>query len=234
MSDSSSCQRQPCWQCFLLALTASLFLLAGCSLSQMLVVGWSVLSCLQSPASELPKSWENFFHTGESPSWPTPELVFSSGMKMGWLNCWSGCNLAAAWASCTCRHLWPLSGCFDSSVLWLPHWICWCDNVSSGGKMHEVLWSFTPSPPFPVALQTHVFPAKLGAAEFQTAGYTETEPWRDRVTIQNQSSLNPQQSRWHLLLLGRLSEWQEEKENSQGKSRELSFLFGFFQAGMWV
>lgn len=156
---------------------------------------------------------------------------------MGWFNCWSGwcwCSPVAAWVSCMCRNLWALSGCFDNWVLWLPHWIYCYDSVSNGVKIHEVLCSFIPSPSFPVAFQTHVFPAKLGAAEFQTARHTETEPWWDWVTIQNQPSLNPQQSRWHLLLLGRLPEWQEEKEDSQGKSRALSFLFGFFQAGMWA
>lgn len=61
--------------------------------------------------------------------------------------------------------------------------------------MHEVLWSFTPSPSFPVAFQAHVFPAKLGAAEFQTAGHSETEPRWDWVTIQSQPSLDPQQPR---------------------------------------
>lgn len=130
-----------------------------------------------------------------------------------------------------CMNLWALSGCFDNWVLWLDLLI-W--SVSSGVKTHEVLWSLIPSPPFPVAFQAHVFPAKLGAAEFQTAGHTETEPGWDWLTIQGQPSLNPQQSRWHLLLLGRLSEWQEEKEDSQGKFRALAFLFGFFQAGMWV
>lgn len=194
------------------------------------VVGWLVLSCLQSQPLDYPNPGRFFFHPGARPSCPTPELVFCSGMKMGWLNCWPRWSLTAAWVSCMCRNPWALSGCFDSWVLWLPHWIYWYDSASNGVKIHEVLWLFIPSPPFPVAFQTHVFPAKLRTAEFQTARHTETEPGWDWVTIQSQPSLNPQQSRWHLLLLGRRSEWQEEKEDSQGKSRALSFSFGFFQA----
>lgn len=100
-------------------------------------------------------------------------------------------------------------------------------------KQRNVLHLFIPSPPFPVAFQAHFFPTKLRAAEFQTARHTETEPWWDWVTIQNQPPLNPQQSRWYFLLLGRPPEWQEEKENSQGKSGAFSLLLGFFHARMY-
>lgn len=124
--------------------------------------------------------------------------------------------------------------CFASWGLWPPHWIYHHDNISSEAKVCDVLCSFFPSLPFPVAFQAHFFPTKLRAAEFQTARHTEAEPWWDWVTIQNQPSLNSQQSRWHLLLLGRPSEWQEEKEDSQGKSRAFSLLLVFFWEGMWV
>lgn len=100
----------------------------------------------------------------------------------------------------------------------------YCDSVSDEAKVHEVLCSFIPSLPFSVAFQAHFFSTKLRAAEFQTARHTETEPWWNWVAIQNQPSLDSQQPRWHLLLLGRPSERKEEKEDSQGKPWSFSVL----------